>query len=69
MLISPLMGPIIAAIFGTVIKGSSLGKLGLKNELLGIFTAIFVGFVFGMIVCAVDEYAIIPTMPNSADDQ
>uniref|UniRef100_A0A1B0FAS8 DUF389 domain-containing protein n=1 Tax=Glossina morsitans morsitans TaxID=37546 RepID=A0A1B0FAS8_GLOMM len=55
MLISPLMGPIIAAIFGTVIKDSSLGKLGLKNELLGIFTAIFVGFVFGMIVCAIDE--------------
>uniref|UniRef100_A0A1A9WZQ5 DUF389 domain-containing protein n=1 Tax=Glossina brevipalpis TaxID=37001 RepID=A0A1A9WZQ5_9MUSC len=55
MLISPLMGPIIAAIFGTVIKDRSLGKLGLKNELFGIFTAIFVGFVFGMIVCAIDE--------------
>ncbi|KAL9928083.1 uncharacterized protein ACN427_004118 [Glossina fuscipes fuscipes] len=55
MLISPLMGPIIAAIFGTVIKDSSLGKLGLKNELFGIFTAIFVGFIFGMIVCAIDE--------------
>lgn len=55
MLISPLMGPIIATIFGTVIKDPSLGKLGLKNELIGILGAILVGFVFGMIVCTTDD--------------
>lgn len=55
MLISPLMGPIIAAIFGTVIKDHSLRRLGLKNELLGILMAVFVGFLFGMVVCTTDD--------------
>lgn len=44
------MGPIIAAIFGTVIKDRSLGKLGLMNELFGILMAVLVGFVFGIVV-------------------
>ena len=55
MLISPLMGPIIAAIFGTVIKDHSLGKLGLMNELIGILMAVFVGFVFGIVVGTTDD--------------
>uniref|UniRef100_U5EUZ1 Putative conserved plasma membrane protein n=1 Tax=Corethrella appendiculata TaxID=1370023 RepID=U5EUZ1_9DIPT len=54
MLISPLMGPIIAAIFGTVIKDNKLQRLGVVNELIGIFIATFVGFIFGIIVCALD---------------
>lgn len=49
------MGPIIAAIFGTVIKDSSLRILGVKNELFGILTAIGVGFLFGLIVCSLDD--------------
>lgn len=55
MLISPLMGPIIAAIFGTVIKDNSLRMLGVKNELFGILTAVLVGFLFGLIVCSLDN--------------
>ncbi|XP_065355475.1 uncharacterized protein LOC135949942 [Calliphora vicina] len=55
MLISPLMGPIIAAIFGTVIKDHSLRSLGLKNELIGILMAVLVGFLFGMVVCTTDD--------------
>uniref|UniRef100_A0A0K8V4S4 Uncharacterized protein MJ1221 n=1 Tax=Bactrocera latifrons TaxID=174628 RepID=A0A0K8V4S4_BACLA len=34
MLVSPLMGPIIAAIFGTAIKDPTLRTLGLRNELI-----------------------------------
>ncbi|KAM7353003.1 uncharacterized protein ACRADG_005308 [Cochliomyia hominivorax] len=55
MLISPLMGPIIAAIFGTVIKDHSLRSLGLRNELYGILLAVLVGFLFGMVVCTTDD--------------
>ncbi|KAI8118668.1 hypothetical protein FF38_07083 [Lucilia cuprina] len=55
MLISPLMGPIIAAIFGTVIKDHSLRSLGLRNELYGILMAVLVGFLFGMVVCTTDD--------------
>lgn len=51
MLISPLMGPILAATFGTVIKDRKLQFWGLRNEMVGIFMCIFVGFFFGMIIC------------------
>ncbi|KAH8403158.1 hypothetical protein KR222_006209, partial [Zaprionus bogoriensis] len=55
MLISPLMGPIIAAIFGTVIQERSLRRLGMRNEIIGILLATFVGFLFGLIVCTTDK--------------
>lgn len=55
MLISPLMGPIIAATFGTVIKDRKLQLFGVVNELLGIALVTLVGFICGLIVCIVDE--------------
>ncbi|XP_075153043.1 uncharacterized protein LOC142226744 [Haematobia irritans] len=55
MLVSPLMGPIIATIFGSVIKDKSLFRLGMINELFGICSAVLVGFVFGIVVCTTDE--------------
>ncbi|XP_017075335.2 uncharacterized protein LOC108110703 [Drosophila eugracilis] len=55
MLISPLMGPIIAAIFGTVIQDRSLRRLGMLNELIGILTATLVGFLFGLVICTTDK--------------
>ncbi|XP_011185755.2 uncharacterized protein LOC105214185 [Zeugodacus cucurbitae] len=55
MLVSPLMGPIIAAIFGTAIKDPTLRTLGLRNELIGILIATIVGFIFGLVICSIDE--------------
>ncbi|KAL5279219.1 hypothetical protein ACFFRR_003687 [Megaselia abdita] len=55
MLISPLMGPIISAIFGTVIKDRKLQVLGVMNECIGLLIATFTGFFFGVIVCSIDE--------------
>lgn len=55
MLISPLMGPLIAAIFGTVIKDRKLQVLGVMNECIGLLIATLTGFVFGVIVCTFDE--------------
>ncbi|KAH8355516.1 hypothetical protein KR084_003966 [Drosophila pseudotakahashii] len=56
MLISPLMGPIIAAIFGSVIGDRELRWLGLKNELLGIAVSVGIGFFFGAIVCGFGHF-------------
>lgn len=55
MLVSPLMGPIIAAIFGTAIKDPTLRTLGLRNELIGILIATIIGFIFGLVICSIDE--------------
>uniref|UniRef100_A0A182Q8K0 DUF389 domain-containing protein n=1 Tax=Anopheles farauti TaxID=69004 RepID=A0A182Q8K0_9DIPT len=55
MLISPLMGPIIAVIFGTVVKERTLQLIGLKNEIIGIMLTVTVGFIFGLIVCSIDD--------------
>lgn len=50
-----LQGPLIAATFSTVIKDKQLMKFGVINELIGIFLATLVGYVFGLIVGSVDE--------------
>ncbi|XP_074642914.1 uncharacterized protein LOC141900082 [Tubulanus polymorphus] len=49
MLISPLMGPILAGTFGTVVHNASLRNLGLKNEVIGLSICLGVGFIFGII--------------------
>lgn len=51
MLISPLMGPIIAAIFGSVIGDHGLRWLGVRNELIGIGISVVTGFLFGLAIC------------------
>ncbi|KAH8269913.1 hypothetical protein KR044_007617, partial [Drosophila immigrans] len=51
MLISPLMGPIIAGIFGSVIGDRGLRWLGIRNELIGIAISVAMGFLFGCAVC------------------
>ncbi|XP_031637079.1 uncharacterized protein LOC116349673, partial [Contarinia nasturtii] len=58
MLISPLMGPVIATLFGIVIKDHALIRFGLVNEVIGILLATAIGFSFGLIICSLDsEYA------------
>jgi uncharacterized hydrophobic protein (TIGR00271 family) len=54
MLISPLMGPILCATFGMVIKDRKLQYWGLTNELIGILLCIVAGFFFGGIICLID---------------
>ncbi|XP_067003055.2 uncharacterized protein [Anabrus simplex] len=50
MLISPLMGPILAGTLGTMIADRYLQKMGIRNELLGLLTCLIIGFLFG---CAI----------------
>ncbi|XP_063535661.1 uncharacterized protein LOC134745533 isoform X2 [Cydia strobilella] len=55
MLISPLMGPITAGTLGTAVRDRSLQQMGVLHELLGLFLALVVGFLFGLTISAVDE--------------
>lgn len=48
MLVSPLMGPIMAITFGIIIQDRFLVKVGLKTELLGLFLCLVFGFIFGL---------------------
>ena len=47
MLISPLMGPILAIVFGLAIKNKKLIRIGLKRELYALAICVLVGFLFG----------------------
>ncbi|GFN87172.1 hypothetical protein PoB_001367800 [Plakobranchus ocellatus] len=49
MLISPLMGPILAGVLGAVVRNLTLLSLGIKSELKGLAICIAVGFVLGLI--------------------
>ncbi|XP_014773858.1 uncharacterized protein LOC106871746 isoform X2 [Octopus bimaculoides] len=53
MLISPLMGPILAGTFGIVIQNYSLRNLGLRSESIGLALCIICGFIFGLIIGAI----------------
>ncbi|XP_014256255.1 uncharacterized protein LOC106670435 isoform X1 [Cimex lectularius] len=50
MLISPMMGPVIAGMFGTVIPDKKLQKIGVLNGLLSLLLCVFIGFLFGVCV-------------------
>nr|CAD7588085.1 unnamed protein product [Timema genevievae] len=48
MLFSPLIGPVMAGTFGTVIGDRSLQKMGVLNELFGLGISLVVGFLYGI---------------------
>ncbi|XP_030760170.1 uncharacterized protein LOC115885405 [Sitophilus oryzae] len=55
MLISPMMGPVMAGTFGTVIRDKHLQKIGVRNELIGLGIATLVGFCYGSIICVITD--------------
>lgn len=50
MLISPLMGPILAGTFGITIENSSLRNLGIRSECIGLCMCLICGFVCGLVM-------------------
>ncbi|CAB3367752.1 Hypothetical predicted protein [Cloeon dipterum] len=62
MLISPLMGPILAGVFGIVIRDRQLQRVGVMNELFGLLMCLVIGFVFGLIIISIK-----PHWPGSPD--
>ena len=51
MLVSPIMGPILAGIFGAVISDIPLRNRGIRNEVISLIICVLIGFVYGLIFC------------------
>lgn len=49
MLVSPIMGPVIGAAYGSTINDWKLVRLSLRNELISLVFCIIVGLVVGAI--------------------
>ena len=59
MLVSPIMGPILAGVFGAVISDRSLLKRGVYMELLSLGSCILIGFLYGLIFCPwIEQYGV-----------
>ncbi|XP_013403877.1 uncharacterized protein LOC106169083 isoform X2 [Lingula anatina] len=65
MLVSPLMGPILAGTFGLMVQNKNLGLLGIKTELVGLGLCIASGFVLGIIAGVVGPtWGAVPQYPT-----
>ena len=64
MLISPIMGPILAGVFGAVVGDSKLRNLGVVNELLSLVICLVWGFVMGLVVCPWIEWGGVERWPT-----
>mmetsp|Transcript_908 Transcript_908/g.2766 ORF Transcript_908/g.2766 Transcript_908/m.2766 type:complete len:434 (+) Transcript_908:151-1452(+) len=62
MLVSPLMGPILAFTFGSVVKDRSLVMEGVKMELVGVGLTILVGFIMGLLLA---EWGVLYQWPTN----
>ena len=49
MLVSPLMGPILAGIFGGAVNDSRLSWLGVRHEVYSLMICILLGLVLGLL--------------------
>ena len=59
MLVSPIMGPILAGIFGGAIQDRHLTWSGIRHEIYALIICIIIGFVLGIcIVPWIDTYGI-----------
>jgi len=64
MLVSPLMGPLLAGIFGAVIEDKRLAMNGVKHETQALLICILVGFLLGLCVCPVVQMLALPEWPT-----
>lgn len=50
---------------GTAVRDRSLQLMGVKNEFMGLFLSLVVGFLVGITTCALDEqYGVIEDWPT-----
>ena len=64
MLVSPLMGPILAGVFGAVIQDKKLAMKGVKHETQALLICIVVGFLLGLCICPVVQMISLPEWPT-----
>lgn len=65
MLVSPLMGPLLAITFGTVLQDRALISQGLKAKLYGVIISFAVGFVVVFPLGFLVEYSTPERFPTS----
>ena len=61
MLVSPIMGPVVAVTFGTIIKDWSLVKMGLGSESISLAICVLTGFLLGLVMVPFTETLDWPT--------
>jgi uncharacterized membrane protein len=66
MLVSPLMGPILAFTFGAAIDDRGMMWRGLKNETMAFFITVFLGFVLGLVLTPFADVMSWPTNEMAA---
>eukprot|EP01083_Nonionella_stella_P063481 164945_1 len=47
MLVSPIMGPVLALTFGATLGERDMAKIGFRNEIISIMVCVLVGFIGG----------------------
>ena len=67
MLVSPIMGPVLALTFGSIIHNWPLMRLGLTNELLSLAICIVIGFLIGVVAILVGTDGTWPTPEMRAE--
>ena len=55
MLVSPVMGPILAIIFGCIVNDRNLRDKGIKNGFISILICTGIGFLFGFIFILLEQ--------------
>ena len=55
MLVSPVMGPILAIIFGCIVADANLRNKGIRNGFISILICVGIGFFFGFILILVEK--------------
>jgi uncharacterized membrane protein len=61
MLVSPIMGPVMACTFGTIVNKWSLVRLGVWSELTSLLLCIVIGFCIGLVTMGVGTRGSWPT--------
>eukprot|EP00943_MAST-04B_sp_MAST-4B-sp1_P006410 g6410.t1 len=53
MLVSPIMGPILAITFGMTTKKTDLIMIGIRSELISLFLCLLIGFIIALVFTAI----------------
>jgi len=64
MLVSPLMGPILAGIFGGTVQDRKMTLSGIRHEVYALMICIMIGFVLGLLIVPWIEYYGIEQFPT-----
>ena len=61
MLVSPIMGPVMACTFGSIVNKWSLVRLGAVSELVSLLICCIIGFCIGLVTMGVGTGGSWPT--------